>query len=269
MEKILSWGLVIMAAYTLYAVMTPNHLFVGQVVTLSIYKRGLLALTLTLFFQTQLVAEYLYKDEVIHKPAFSNELELVGKDLYKQTGISLKLVVIKKLPKDMEMYQYEQNLLKDFKESTVLLSFSEMNSIVDIEANEKSLYKYFDKKQVLSPVTSYVQGFMMAAFYAKSWDEFKSMLTTTGGTILPLLGGRAKKGEMNEKYAAALFNGYLDIAQQIAHAKGVKLGNGFDSNTNQETLFYVKLFFYSFVLYATIMYIRRMIYRRRHKNELK
>ncbi len=29
MDKILSWGLVIMAAYTLYAVMTPNHLFLG------------------------------------------------------------------------------------------------------------------------------------------------------------------------------------------------------------------------------------------------
>jgi hypothetical protein len=29
MEKIISWGLVIMAAYTLYAVLTPNHLFIG------------------------------------------------------------------------------------------------------------------------------------------------------------------------------------------------------------------------------------------------
>ena len=29
MEKIISWGLVIMAAYTLYAVVTPNHLFIG------------------------------------------------------------------------------------------------------------------------------------------------------------------------------------------------------------------------------------------------
>lgn len=29
MDKILSWGLVIMAIYTLYAVFTPNHLFVG------------------------------------------------------------------------------------------------------------------------------------------------------------------------------------------------------------------------------------------------
>ncbi len=29
MEKIISWGLVIMAVYTLYAVITPNHLYVG------------------------------------------------------------------------------------------------------------------------------------------------------------------------------------------------------------------------------------------------
>ena len=29
MDKIIGWGLVIMAAYTLYVVVTPNHLFVG------------------------------------------------------------------------------------------------------------------------------------------------------------------------------------------------------------------------------------------------
>jgi len=29
MDKIIAWGLVIMAAYTLFAVVTPNHLFIG------------------------------------------------------------------------------------------------------------------------------------------------------------------------------------------------------------------------------------------------
>lgn len=29
MDKIISWGLVIMALYTLYAVLTPNHLYIG------------------------------------------------------------------------------------------------------------------------------------------------------------------------------------------------------------------------------------------------
>jgi len=29
MDKIIAWGLLAMAAYTLFAVVTPNHLFVG------------------------------------------------------------------------------------------------------------------------------------------------------------------------------------------------------------------------------------------------
>jgi hypothetical protein len=29
MEKLISWSLVIMAIYTLYVVLTPNHLFIG------------------------------------------------------------------------------------------------------------------------------------------------------------------------------------------------------------------------------------------------
>jgi len=29
MDKIIAWGLVVMAAYTLYAVVTPNHLYIG------------------------------------------------------------------------------------------------------------------------------------------------------------------------------------------------------------------------------------------------
>jgi len=29
MDKIIAWGLVIMAAYTLFAVITPNHLYIG------------------------------------------------------------------------------------------------------------------------------------------------------------------------------------------------------------------------------------------------
>ena len=29
MEKLITLGLIIMAAYTLYAVLTPNHLFIG------------------------------------------------------------------------------------------------------------------------------------------------------------------------------------------------------------------------------------------------
>lgn len=29
MDKVLAWGMVVTAVYTAYAVLTPNHLFVG------------------------------------------------------------------------------------------------------------------------------------------------------------------------------------------------------------------------------------------------
>jgi len=234
---------------------------------LKIFNRGLYALIFTLIVTTQLTAEYLYKDEIINNPKFAQEVELVGSSLYKKTGIKLRLLMLKELPKNTTMYKYEKTVLSKFNSPTILLTFSEMNTIVDIESNDKDLYKYFNKKQVLSPVTSYAQGLIMAAYYAHSWNEFKSMVSNTGGTILPLLGQKAKKHTMTSKYSVAMFNGYLDIAQQISKYKGVTLDNGYDSESNQESLFYVKLVFYGFVLYAMFMYIKRFIYRRRHKNE--
>ena len=52
----------------------------------------------------------------------------------------------------------------------------------------------------------------MAVVYARSFDEFMQMSGESGGTILPLLAGKAKKGEQLGKYSGSMFNGYLDIA---------------------------------------------------------
>ncbi|ADN10003.1 hypothetical protein [Sulfurimonas autotrophica] len=233
---------------------------------MNILTRGLYALTLIILFQTHLFAEYLYKDEIIHNPKFSEEVEALGSELYKKTGITLRLVILRELPNGENIVVYEKNLLKQFNQPTVLLTFTEMNKQVDILANDESLYKYFDKKGILSPVASKVQAFLMGVMYAKNWNDFKDIMTHSDGSILPLLGGKAKKGEITGKYSAAMFNGYLDIAQQIARSKNVKLENDF-GDTNQTTLFFVKLLFYGFVLYGIIMYIRRIVYKRRHKNE--
>jgi len=229
-------------------------------------KRGLYALTLTIFFQTQLVAEYLYKDEIVDRPAFTEQVEQLGSELYEKTGIALRLLMLRELPHDVSIVEYEKQLLSSFSEPTIVLLFSEMDSQVDLMANDKSLYKYFNKKQVLSPVASAVQAFVLALTYSHDWDSFNEMRQDYGGTILPLLAGKAKKEQIVGKYAGSMFNGYIDIAQQISQSKGVKLEND-PGHPNQTALFFVKLFFYGFVLYAIIMYIRRVIYRRRHKNE--
>jgi len=233
---------------------------------LKFLTRGLYALTLTIFFQISLSAEYLYKDEVIFNPAFKGEVEKLGSELYDKTGISLRLIMLKELPNEMGIVEYERELLKTFSTPTILLTFSEMNSKVDILVNDASLYEYFDKKQVLSPVASPVQAFTMALFYSDSFSRFGDIASSYGGTIIPLLAGKAKKGEVLGKYSASMFNGYADIAEQIADSKGIVLENAV-GNSNQNSILFVKVLFYGFIVYAIFMYIKRRLYARRKRLE--
>lgn len=217
---------------------------------------------LALLFNTSLFAQYLYKDELIFNPAFNAEVEKLGSELYQKTGISLRLVMLKELPKGMSIVDYEKELIKDFNSPTILLTFSEMDSKVDIYANQRSLYEHFDKKQVLSPISSPVQAFIIALLNM----DFSDM--SSGGTILPLLAQKAKEGELLGKYAGSMFNGYADIAEQIAASKEVVLENAV-GNANQTSIFLVKVLFYGFIVYGIFLYIKRKLYLRREKNESK
>lgn len=228
--------------------------------SLNFLKRGLNALVLIIVFQSTLVAQYLYKDEVIFNPAFNHSIDTLGAELYEKTGISLKLLMLKELPHGVNIVAYEKELMKEFSEPTILLTFSEMDSQVDILASPSSLYKYFDKKQVLSPISSPVQAFVIGLLNF----DFSDM--TSGGTILPLLSQKSKKGEVLGKYSGSMFNGYADIAEQIALSKNIVLENAV-GNANQNSIFAVKVIFYGTVLVAIIMYIRRKIYYARNKSE--
>ncbi len=236
-------------------------------ISLKFLARGLYALILTILFQSTLVAQYLYKDEVLSNIEFRDEINTLGAELYEKTGIALKMVMIKKLPKGMSIVAYEKEIMKDFAEPTILLSFSELDTQVDILANDSSLYKYFDKRQVLSPVSSPVQAFIISVISARSFDSFIEGLSNYGGTILPILSLRNKESESDlGKYSAGMYNGYTDIAEQIADYKGVELEHA-AGNTNKDTLFIVKILFYSIVLYAIYMYIRKKLYLRRQAHE--
>jgi len=226
--------------------------------SLNFLTRGLRALVLIITFHVSLFAEYLYKDEVIFNPAFNHSIDVLGSELYEKTGISLRLVMLKELPHGLNIVEYEKELVKEFSEPTILLTFSEMDSQVDILAYPSSLYKYFDKRQVLSPISSPVQAFVIALLNF----DFSDM--QSGGTILPLLSQKAKKGEVLGKYSGSMFNGYADIAEQVAASKGVVLENAVGS-ANQNSIFAVKVIFYGTVLVATLMYVRRKIYYARHK----
>ena len=226
---------------------------------MKISLRGLIALWFFLAFQTSLSAKYLYKDEVVFNQSFQNQVEILGAELYEKTGISLKLLMLKELPKDKSIVSYEKELINTFNEPTILLTFAEMDSQVDILASDTSLYKHFDKKQILSPIASPVQAFVLALINM----DFSDM--TSGGTILPLLAQKAKKNQVVGKYSGSMFNGYADIAEQIAESKGVVLENAVGS-ANQTSILIVKVIFYGFIIYGLILYAKRKLFLRRQKN---
>ena len=227
--------------------------------------RGLAALILILLASI-LQANYLYKDEITANKKFQKDVELLGKELHDKTGIAVRLIMLKKLPKDMSIAEYEKELASHFDEPTVLLTFSELDQKVDILAKPHSLYQYFDKKQILSPVASYVQSLFMAIFFSHSWEEFKETVSDYGGTIIPLLAQKSKKGEEAQKYATAMFNGYADLVGQIAKAKGVKLEHAV-GNANQNAILVVKVLFYGFIFYAIILYFKRRFFTKRQQND--
>jgi len=230
------------------------------------FKRGLLALILSFYATAPLNAEYLYKDEVISNPKLTQDVETMGKELHDKTGIALRLVVIKELDQNQTIVDYEKSLIKNFNEPTILLTFSEMNQKVDILARPESLYKYFDKKQVLSPTATGLQAFFMAVFFSGSFDDFKENMSNYGGTIIPILAEKAKGEDIINKYSVALFNGYADIAEQVASSKKVKLKSAI-GNSNRYTIEILKILFYSFILYVIYRYIKIKFDIKKKKNE--
>ena len=195
------------------------------------FSRGLAALILTFIFSTQLCAEYLYKDEVIDIDAFAQQIEEIGGELKQKTGIGLYLVIIKELEKGETVIDFEKTLVGSTEGDSVFLTFVEFDKKVDIYASSESLYKYFDKEQVLSVMPN-------------------------TGTIIPLLVAKAKDVPIREKYAAALTNGYADIAEQIADSKGIVLDHAVGSGS-RDFINLLRLFFYGMIAYGLYLYIKR------------
>ena len=95
-------------------------------------------------------------------------------------------------------------------------------------------------------------------------DEVKELLSTSGGVILPVLGQKVKPENLHKQYSAAMYNGYSEVAEQIAASYGVTLENA-AGNTNKNTLYVIKAIFYGVILFSIFNFFRA---RRRKKAEL-
>ncbi|MBN2895990.1 MAG: 3-dehydroquinate dehydratase [Campylobacterales bacterium] len=199
--------------------------------------RGLAALIL--LYSSILYAGFIHRDEVIFIDSVTQEVDKIGKELQEKTGIGLYVVVLKELPEKMSIVDYEKVVMQELPQPAVVLMLSELDKQIDILARPVELYETFDKKQILSPFPS-------------------------SGTILPILTMKSKKATTSEKFAAAVQNGYTDIAEQIADAKNVTL-ESIPGNSNKEVFNVLRILFYGFILYALFLFIRGQYAKRKRQ----
>lgn len=230
-------------------------------------SRGLAALTLLASFFSTLHAEFLYKDEVVNNPEFTKQIEEIGSELKAKTGVSLYLVMLRDLEDNQSISDFEKRISAETNGSVVIMTFVELQQEVDILARPASLYKDFNKAQILSPNATFIGAVVSSVMFARSYDEAKELLSNTGGTVLPILGERAKGEDIVKKYSVGMFNGYADTAEQIATSRGITLKSS-AGTANQTVIDIIRLIFYGTILIALGRYAwKRFNKKRESKRE--
>ena len=206
--------------------------------------RGFFALIAILSFTQSLQAKFIVIDEVVKVEAFNEQVEPMGEELSIKTGINLYMSLIKELENNQTIIDYQKELIKTLQEPAILFSFVEKEKQVQIYADDKSLYKTFDKDQIMDPLAI--------------WPFFN-------GRVIPVIAAKAPpEVEDKDKYAVAMFNGYAEISEQIAESKGIVLDTAIgDTNKNIYKILITILFTISLI---TVIKLARDAYRRRKNN---
>lgn len=166
-------------------------------------------------------------NENILSQKVENEIALIGEELYEKTGIFLGVALGDKT-KFEDLVQKQNALPKSY----VLLVLSKASHKVDIVGSKGAL-ALINKEEVLSPYSGV-------------------------GSILPILA--TNKGDI---YNAAVLNGYADIAERLAKARGVSLKHSI-GNANRDTLNILRILIYGFICFALLYYAQRRMKRRRN-----
>lgn len=159
-----------------------------------------------------------------------NKINEIGKELKEKTGVSVYAIGDTTIG-NLSIEDYMNNHTKEFDTPYALLLIISEDKVVDILYYPDDMSSRFEKDKILSP------------------------FPITGGTVLPLLGDKKKD---NDKYTAAMLNGYADLTDQIASSYNIKLENSI-GNVNKSTLNFLRLLIYSFIVVVIAIYITKRI----------
>jgi hypothetical protein len=198
-----------------------------------ISTKGVPFLAVPLFFMVLLLSNPLVaaeefdpilKDDV-HLPAKEvQKIRQMGDELYKKTGVAVFVALVDDLntTKPIELIERVNSSYP----SHILLFFSMHPLSVNIFTTPDTK-PLIDADQILSPLP---------------WR----------GTIKPVMSPAFSKDE-NVKIEVAVLNGYGDIVDQVADAKGVKLSSSIGSGSKSSFLI-VRWIFYGIIAFIILQY---------------
>lgn len=214
------------------------------------------------FSTLSLHAEFLYKDDVVKNQKFAQQIESVGHELKAKTGVSLYLVMVRDLDTNESISDFEKRISKETNDSAVIMTFVELQKQVDILARPTSLYDSFNKAQVLSPNATFIGAVVSSLMFAHTVDEAKEFMVNRGGTVLPILAEHTKGRETVAKYSVAMYNGYADVAEQIAASKGKTLSSS-AGNGSRDFIDLIRFIFYAIMIYGLGLYVWKRFLKKR------
>ena len=172
---------------------------------------------------------FVLKNENILPPKTVQKINEIGNELAQKTGVKVYLAAVKKMP-TKKIVDFEKQIAKNLQPPFVLLTIAVEDKKVDIYHSSDTA-GLFDKEEILSPLP---------------WK----------GSIIPLLTSHSK--DPHAAVEAALLNGYAEIAEQIADAKGVTLKSAI-GNTNRNIYYWLRILFYSIIALIFINVIYRRV----------
>lgn len=160
---------------------------------------------------------------------FSADLNRIGNELETKTGWRIYLT-LKNTLNGEPMIEYQKSVAKSLKAPFVLLSLAHREQKYNIYGSKG----YRDVFDIESVKRSYIE---------------------------PVLGSKVK-GDPRQKYLSAMYNGYAEIAEEIAASKGIELESAV-GNTNRLLIMLLSVALYGFLVITAVLFFYKKILKKR------
>lgn len=200
-------------------------------------KVSLLSLLLLSFAQ----ADYFFIDDVIHVKEFDEKIQKIGAELQQKTSWNLYMLAMDDIG-EQKLKAYQEKFSSHFKKPYIILAFATKQGFVE--------QGHLDERSG-----------KVAIYGSEGFLDKIDREDILRGTLYPILGAKVKSDPRN-KYITALYNGYAEIADQVAQSYGVSM-DSIPADANRMTINVLRFIFYAMILGAFGIYFYRKYFKKR------